>query len=262
MRKATFYSLLHVILDNDEYSLLKKKYRGGHFPIVPEKSLLIFIWGGHFPIVPEKSLLIFIWYISTQDTLLAIGDRFGIVSSTVMQIINNLLYIILSLRNKYIVWPKTEEEFEFIGNGFRRYPGVIGAVDGTHIPLKVPTNQHDSYINRHQQHSINLMAVCNADKVFTYVFVGFPGSAHDSRVFSNSILVQNIERYGANKYFKDCERYHLVGDSAFPIKQWLMTPYKENHVLNQAKYHHNHCLSGARICIEHAFGLLKKKTTC
>lgn len=30
--------------------------------------------------------------------------------------------------------------------------------------------------------SINLMATCNARKIFTYVFIGFPGSAHDFRV--------------------------------------------------------------------------------
>ena len=59
---------------------------------------------------------------------------------------------------------------------------MIGAVDGTHIKLKVPANQHDSYIDRHQTYSINLMGICNAENLFTYVFVGYPGSAHDSRV--------------------------------------------------------------------------------
>lgn len=60
--------------------------------------------------------------------------------------------------------------------------GSIGAVDGTHIKVTVEATQHDSYVDRYMDHSINLMAVCNADRVFIYIFAGFPGSAHDSRV--------------------------------------------------------------------------------
>lgn len=59
----------------------------------------------------------------------------------------------------------------------------MGAVDGTHVTIKiVPKEQHDSYIDRFLQHSINLMAICTSEKIFTYVFIGYPGSAHDSRV--------------------------------------------------------------------------------
>lgn len=60
--------------------------------------------------------------------------------------------------------------------------GTIGAVDGCHINVKVPTAQNTSYINRHQSYSINLMAISTSSKIFSYVFIGYPGSAHDSRV--------------------------------------------------------------------------------
>lgn len=62
------------------------------------------------------------------------------------------------------------------------FSGTIGAVDGTHVNIKVPLNQHDSYTDRYHQHSINLMAVCTHENLLTYVYIGFPGSAHDSRV--------------------------------------------------------------------------------
>lgn len=57
-------------------------------------------------------------------------------------------------------------------------------------------------------------------------------------------------------FFDDSE-YHLVGDSAFGLRSWLMTPYKENDNLTRLEKHHNYCLSSARVVIEHAFGLLK-----
>ncbi|KAJ3655943.1 hypothetical protein Zmor_015050 [Zophobas morio] len=176
LKKATFLKLHNIIIENDEHNLIKKKYVGGRYPVSSEKSLLVFLW-----------------FIPHPDFLHSIGNRFNIVPSTVMKIVNACLYIVVRLKHKYIFWPKTPEEFEHIENGFTTYPGVIGAIDGSHINLKVPTTQHDSYIDRYVQHSINLMAICTSQHILTYIFIGFPGSAHDSRVFSNSQFFQNIE---------------------------------------------------------------------
>lgn len=86
------------------------------------------------------------------------------------------------------------------------------------------------------------MAICNADRVFTYIYVGFLGSAHDSKVgifcifeygvillhfiSDNSLLAQGTANYGPNKYFFDVNKY-IVGDSAFPFRELLITPYKK-----------------------------------
>lgn len=105
MQKSTFYKLLEEIIANDQTNLIKKKYRGGNYPIQPEKSLLAFLW-----------------YISKQDTLISIGDRFGLAVSSVMNIVNVILYLLIRLKKKYIFWPKTEEEYERIINGFPQYP--------------------------------------------------------------------------------------------------------------------------------------------
>jgi hypothetical protein len=44
------------------------------------------------------------------------------------------------------------------------------------------------------------------------------------KVFHNSNLVHNIEVNGANEYFRDVGRYHIIRDSAFPLTDWLMKP--------------------------------------
>jgi len=69
-------------------------------------------------------------------------------------------------------------------------------------------------------------------------------------------LFKNIERFGADYYFKDHLTYHLIGDSAFSLKTWLITPYRGDN-LSRAKKHHNYCLSSERVKIEHAFGAYK-----
>jgi hypothetical protein len=167
MKKETFLKLLYVVLENDRFNLIKKKYRGGNYPIQPERSLLIFIW-----------------YIAKQDTLSTISQIFQLAIPSVMRIVNVLLYIIVGLKKQIIKWPSTQQEFDFIVNGFTKYPGVVGVIDGSHINIKVPKTQNDSYTDRYLCQSINLLGICTFNRIFTYIFVGFPGSAHDARVSS------------------------------------------------------------------------------
>ncbi|XP_044766215.1 putative nuclease HARBI1 [Coccinella septempunctata] len=167
-----------------------------------------------------------------------------------MNVNNRIIYFFLQQKKKYIIFP-THEELHTVAP---HYPGAVGAIDGTHIFAKVEKAQQDSYIDRYRRHSINLMAICDGNCFFTYIFVGFPGSAHDSRVFQNSSLYHQIESHGPQKFFD--ENFHLIGDSAFGLRSWLMTPYKGNNLTRKQKKH-NYMLSADRVKIEHAFGLLK-----
>lgn len=48
-----------------------------------------------------------------------------------------------------------------------------------------------------------------------------------------------------------------MGDSAYPLFDWLIPPYKDNGNLSALQKHFNFVHSSARVVIEHAFGLLK-----
>jgi hypothetical protein len=69
------------------------------------------------------------------------------------------------------------------------------------------------------------MAVALPDRSLSYVFSGFPGSVHDSTVFQNSLLLQKLEDQG--KQIFNPKTYHIISDSAFPFKTWMMTPSKK-----------------------------------
>lgn len=49
----------------------------------------------------------------------------------------------------------------------------------------------------------------------------------------------------------------MIGDSAFPLTRWLLTPFRDNGHLTRRETVHNTRLSSERIAIEHAFGILK-----
>lgn len=123
-------------------------------------------------------------------------------------------------------------------------PDVIGAIDGSHIPCKVREAFADDYLNRKMFHSVVLQGVCTRDKIFTNIVVGFPGRMHDSRILTWSTLSQKVEQGGAASLFYN--DYHLLGDSAYSTKSWLLSPYKQVRVLTRKQRNFNFIHSKTR----------------
>nr|XP_027093739.1 uncharacterized protein LOC113714142 [Coffea arabica] len=61
------------------------------------------------------------------------------------------------------------------------------ALDGTHVPAHPPPGQQAAYTNRHGQATQNVLAVCDFDMRFLYIYAGWEGSAHDARVLDGAL---------------------------------------------------------------------------
>ena len=61
-------------------------------------------------------------------------------------------------------------------------PNVIAAVDGSHISVLAPIQNKEDYFNRKHRYSILMQGLVGPDLQFFDVFVGVPGSVHDSRL--------------------------------------------------------------------------------
>lgn len=103
---------------------------------------------------------------------------------------------------------------------------VIGAIDGTHIPIKAPVNHAPAYYNRKTFHSLVLLATCHANLCFTYAWTGNPGSTLDATVLRSSDLFQQAENLVPPGFY-------VLGDSAFHLTQWLITPFRDFGNLNR-----------------------------
>ena len=87
---------------------------------------------------------------------------------------------------------------------------------------RFPESQRtENYINRNNFHSVNLTTICDHEMRFLDCYVGWPGSVHDSRVFKNSDFYQTVD----NKFQDDS---YLLGDSAYTLETWMMTPFKDH----------------------------------
>ncbi|KAK3896208.1 hypothetical protein Pcinc_000130 [Petrolisthes cinctipes] len=99
------------------------------------------------------------------------------------------------------------------------FPEVVGAIDGTHIRIVKPSEFEVEYVNRKRYHSINEQVVFDAKYNIIDLEARWPGSVHDSRILNESGLKRMFET-GA---VPAC--CHLLGDSRYGSKTWLLTPY-------------------------------------
>ncbi len=78
------------------------------------------------------------------------------------------------------------------------FPGVVGAVDCTHVRLYGAPFGDDEYlyVNRKGYHSINVQAVCDANFHVLNVVARWPGSTHDSAVLHGSRLGELLTMEG------------------------------------------------------------------
>ena len=102
---------------------------------------------------------------------------------------------------------------------------------------------------------------------FIDVSTGYPGSIHDARILRLSSLFQRptvsqlYRRPVRNINGLDIAPL-IVGDSAYPLKEWLMKPYPDNGLLSNAQKRFNKKLSQGRVIAEQAYGHLKGRWRC
>ncbi|XP_048583370.1 uncharacterized protein LOC116605165 [Nematostella vectensis] len=88
--------------------------------------------------------------------------------------------------------------------------------------------------------------------LFTNIVARWPGSTHDAFIFRNSSIQNTLER----EHTRIDEGY-LLGDSGYPCRPFLMTPYPNP--ANQHQEDFNEAHSKTRVKIEQCFGLFKRR---
>ncbi|XP_053399128.1 putative nuclease HARBI1 [Mercenaria mercenaria] len=183
-----------------------------------------------------------------------VAELFGLAISTVWFIFKTVVNAVVSLQKRIIRWPDENRRRDIAAavqqaSGF---PGVVGFLDGTHIRLSSAIGGDADYFNRKGYPSIQLQLTVDHDLVITSAYTGWPGCTHDARVLRNSQLYQRAEN---GEQFSNGE--HLFADNAYPLRNWLISPFKNFGNLDARQRRFNMKLSSQRQCVERAIGHLK-----
>ena len=104
------------------------------------------------------------------------------------------------------------------------------------------------------------MAMVDSHYRFVWGSCGFPGNSHDAVIFRSTDLWSRIQGGFIPVIGKTVGDVTvpplIVGDSAFPLRTWLMKPYT-NAVLTPQQRNFNYRLGRARMVTEGAYGQLK-----
>jgi len=128
-------------------------------------------------------------------------------------------------------------------------PYILGAIDGSHIPIIAPSIDLALYYCRKGFYSVLLQGVVYSQCKF-WDF-GWAGSIHDWVLFQKSEI-------GKRTMSGTFLPYKLIGNAAYPLRPWFYSPFKgEKTGLSRKKQYWNFNQSSTRMVVERAFGILK-----
>ena len=140
----------------------------------------------------KEALAQFLWTVGTCQTTDNVADRFAHSRSVINKKFHEVLECVDRMAGDYIrpIDPTFSEPHPVLRKTkfWSHFQHAIGAIDGTHIKVIVPKELEPQHRNRKGYTSENVMAVCDFDMRFTFVVPGWPGSVHDTRVWSDAIV--------------------------------------------------------------------------
>lgn len=205
------------------------------------------------PLTPMQQVLIALRFYATGTFQRVIGDLFGVSVFAACRVIHKVSRAIAKQKRQFLSIPgnlaDVKRKFYDVGN----FPGVIGAIDCTHVRVICPNKENAmAFVNRKQFYSINVQAVCDSDAFITNIVARWPGSTHDSRIFENSNIAEKL-RDGVLDGI-------LLGDSGYACRAYLLTPILKPKNAGEVRYNTAH--RRTRCVIERCFGLLKRRFPC
>lgn len=210
---------------------------------------------------PKHQLMVLLQYLGTEGSG-ANNPRqrayFHIGRGSTNNVRKRARDAILSLGSKYYYWPDANERKK-IAEWFRKecdLPNCVGIVDGTLFPLEFQPETEDfsDYHGRKFQWSLTCLVVSDEKKRIRWYIAGYPGSAHDNRMWRRSPLKLNKA-----EYFTVLE--YIIGDTAFDPSEVMAPAYKAlpgcTEPVDPDERLFNKVISKPRVSSEHVNGMWK-----
>ena len=215
------------------------------------------------PLSPGKRLAIVLHWLAQGSSYSELAALYAVGKSTVVSIVHTLVD---ELRQRLVpeaIRFPTGQELEQVMVDFEDLCGVpmcAGALDGTFMGIKKPTEYGDTYFCYKKFIAIIVLACVDARGIFTSVNAGRPGSVGDSYTYRHSEMYKRIKQgewlgHPQRTIEGDTIKPFLVADAAFPLEAICMKCYDVPQTPQARSF--NYSLIRTRRVVEQAFGRLK-----
>ena len=183
-------------------------------------------------------------------------STFKIGSGSAEKCRDRVVKALVSMRDQYIKWPDTEERKAIAEIMERLYgfPHCVGIMDGTlaELAIKPMSIDYSDYNGRKYGFSLTIMVINDHERKIRAYLAGFPGSAHDNRVWKHMDQYQDPE-----KFFSAVE--YILCDTAFEPCAFAIPGYKAQTGFMQDvdEQTFNTAMATPRVISEHTMGLWK-----
>ncbi|KAJ9546352.1 hypothetical protein OSB04_018895 [Centaurea solstitialis] len=214
----------------------------------------------------EEKMAMFLTMIGHNERYRVIKRRFQHSTRTVHKCFHEVLLAMFEFAKEMVV-PTTSDTTSNMSSNHRRlrdiFPGAIGALDGTLIHAVVPASHQTAFRGRGGGRCYqNVLGICDFNMIFTFVWAGWEGIAHDSRILRE---VAFNPRSGFP--FPPQDKYYLC-DAAYANARGFLAPYRNTRywladfrrrraLTREEKFNHAH--AQLRNVIERAYGVLKAR---
>ena len=206
-----------------------------------------------------------LWRLATGECYRSCGLMVGLAKLAVVKCCHEFVQEICRHQDEFIKFPSTTAEIAKKIEGFdnkSKIPNVVGAIDGSHVPIKAPKVNHEDYFNRKHFYSFLVQGIVDASGLYLSVSTGFPGSLHDARMlrltdFYWAAEDENILMEPTFDLGRTVVRQLIVETLLIQKKPGLSDHLRNNGGITRHQRKFNQEVSKARIVSENAFGMTK-----
>lgn len=206
----------------------------------------------------ELHLLVLLKFLGSngnEATISKLGMFFQISKGSFRNTLKRAVSVLLKHLRDAVFWPEADERKEIslrIKSQYK-FPNCVGIIDGTLFPLELkPKKNGEDYFCRKSCYAVHALITCDDTARIRDIVIGWPGSVHDNRVWTTSLLYNNRDtNFGTKEY--------LLGDSAFQESDNMVPAFKKPRgaAFLRSREFFNTQLAKPRVRSEHTIGILK-----
>ncbi|PPD71031.1 hypothetical protein GOBAR_DD32094 [Gossypium barbadense] len=206
----------------------------------------------------DEQVAIFLHIISHHLKNRVIKHHFRRSGETVSRAFHSVLNAVIRLQD--VLFKKAEPiTADSSDTRWKWFKNCLGALDGTHIKIRVPTVDKPRYRMRKGDIATNMLSVCTPDMQFVYILPGWEGSVVDRRVLRDAISrthglkVPHGCYYLVDAGYTNCEGFL----APFRGQRYHLSEWRQGYQPSSPQEFFNMKHASARNVIERCFGLLK-----